>query len=142
MIADLAWTGGLRFTAGKHDGPKIQIDGDGVEAPSPVVTLLCAAGACSGADVVSILEKKRVKLTSFRVEVGGLRRDDYPRRFTEVWLRFTLAGEGLTEAAARHAVDLSVGKYCSVMLSLNPDIGITTEVVIESRGESPGESRE
>jgi len=29
-------------------------------------------------------------------------------------------------------VDLSVQKYCSVMLSLNPDIPITTEIVIES----------
>ncbi len=96
------------------------------------MTLLCAAGACSGADVVSILEKKRIVLTRFQVEVGGNRREDYPRRFTEIWLRFTVAGTGVTEAAVRQAVDLSVGKYCSVMLSLNPDIPITTEIVIET----------
>jgi putative redox protein len=132
MIASLDWTGGLRFTAGKIGGPVIALDGDGEMAPSPVVALLCAAGACSGADVVSIIEKKRINLTRCHVEVGGDRREDYPRRFTAIWLRFTLAGEGLTEAAARQAVDLSVEKYCSVMLSLNPDITVRTEIVIES----------
>ena len=107
------------------------IDGDGKEAPSPVTVLLCAAGACSGADVVSVLEKKRVKLTRFQIEVGGRRAEDYPKRYLEIWLTFRLAGEGLTEPAARRAVDLSVQKYCSVLLSLNPDIPIKTEIVIE-----------
>lgn len=132
MIADINWTGGLRFTAGKVGGPHVPIDADGVEAPSPVVALLIAGGTCSGADVVSILEKKRITLTRFQVEVGGNRREDHPRRFTEIWLRFTLAGEGLTAAAARQAVDLSVEKYCTVLQSLNPDIVVTTEIVIES----------
>jgi putative redox protein len=132
VMAELDWTSGLRFSAGKPGGPRVILDGDGVEGPSPVTTLVCAAGACSGADVVSILEKKRITLTRFGVEVGGRRAEDYPRRFLEIWLRFTLKGEGLTQAAADHAVQLSVEKYCSVLLSLNPDIPITTEVVIES----------
>jgi putative redox protein len=131
IIAELDWTGGLRFLAGKPDGPHFELDGDTVQAPSPVIALLCAAGGCSGADVVSILEKKRIVLSRVRIEVGGTRREDFPRRFTAIWLRFILAGTGLTEAAARHAVDLSVEKYCSVILSLNPDIAISTEIVIE-----------
>ncbi|MGH7594309.1 MAG: OsmC family protein [Gemmatimonadales bacterium] len=130
--AVLDWTGGLRFSAGAPGGPAIAIDGDSTTAPSPVTTLLCAAGACSGADVVSVLEKKRIKLTRCQIEVGGRRAPDYPKRLLELWLTFRLAGEGLTEAAARRAVDLSVQKYCSVLLSLNPDIPIKTEIVIES----------
>ena len=129
--AVLDWTGGLRFTAGAPGGPQLYLDGDGKEAPSPVTVLLCAAGACSGADVVSVLEKKRLKLTRFQIEVGGRRAEDYPKRYMEIWLTFRLAGEGLTEPAARRAVDLSVQKYCSVLLSLNPDIPIKTEIVIE-----------
>lgn len=131
-IATLDWTADLAFSVGSPNGERVLLDGDGKVGPSPVTALLCAAGACTGADVVSILTKKRVKLTRFHVEVGGKRREDYPRRFTEIWLRFRLAGENLTEVAARQAVDLSVQKYCSVMHSLNPDIPITTEVVIES----------
>lgn len=129
--AALTWTGGLRFSAGKPGGPQVTIDGDGEISPSPVTTLLCAAGACSGADVVSILEKKRIELTRCDIDVGGRRAADYPKRYLELWLTFRLAGKGLTESAARRAVDLSVQKYCSVLLSLNPDIPIRTEVVIE-----------
>ena len=70
IMAELDWTGGLRFLAGKPDGPHIALDGDGVEAPSPVIALLCAAGGCSGADVVSILEKTRLILDSVRLELG------------------------------------------------------------------------
>lgn len=128
--ATLDWIGGLRFSAGSPDGPHVVLDGNGVEGPSPVTMLICAAGACSSADVVSILEKKRIVLTKCHVEAGGVRREDYPKRFTSVWLRFHLAGEGLTEAAAKQAVALSVEKYCSVLLSLNPDIAVTTEIVV------------
>lgn len=132
QYATLDWIGELRFNAGSPGGPRILIDGNGKAADSPVTLLTCAMGACAGADVVSILEKKRVTLTRCRVDVGGRRAEEYPKRFVEVWLRFTLAGEGLTETAARRAVELSVQKYCTVLLSMNPDIPIKTEVVIES----------
>jgi len=132
MIAALDWTKAMCFTGGKPGGPQLSLDGDGVEAPSPIVALLCACAGCTGADIYSILEKKRIKLTRFHTEVGGNRREDYPRRFTEIWFRFTFAGEGLTEEAACRAVELSLEKYCSVILSLNPDIPITWEIVIEA----------
>lgn len=126
----LEWRGGLRFTAGKPGGPHVDVDGDGKEAPSPVSMLLIAAGACSGADVISILEKKRVTLTGFEIDVGGHRAADYPKRFLELWMTFRLSGEGLTEKAVRHAIDLSVTKYCTVLQSLNPDIPVRTEIVL------------
>ncbi len=129
-MALVEWAGDLRFNAGAPGGPQLLLDGNSKDGVSPVTTMLCAAGACSGADVVSILEKKRIVLTHFHVEVGGTRRDQYPRRFTQIWLRFHLSGEGLTEIAARRAVDLSVEKYCTVLQSMNPDIPIRTEVVI------------
>lgn len=129
--ATLEWTDKLAFTGGMPDGPTITIDGDGAAGPSPVVTLLLAAGACAGADVVSILEKMQVKLASCRVELTGRRNADYPRRYNHVWLRFLLRGDGLTEANARRAVELSVTKYCSVLLTLDPAMPVETEIVIE-----------
>jgi putative redox protein len=127
----LDWTSEMRFTANKPGGPQFLLDADGLEGPSPITALVCAAAACSGADVVSVLKKKRVTLTRCHIEVGGSRREDHPRRFVTLWIRFTLSGKGLTEAAAQRAVDLSVEKYCSVLSSLNPDISVTTEIVIE-----------
>ncbi len=129
--AVLDWTGDLAFTGGHPDGPSVTIDGDGAQGPSPVVMLLLAAGACAGADVVSILEKMKVKLARCRIELSGRRNPDHPRRYNKLWLRFRLAGEGLTETNAQRAVELSVTKYCSVLLTLDPAMPVETEIIIE-----------
>jgi putative redox protein len=128
--AELEWQDGLIFTGGAPGGPTLLIDGDNGEGPGPMVTLLLAAGACSGADIVLILEKSKVKLRKFRIEVTGRRNVENPRRYNALTLRFHLSGEGLTETNAQRAVDLSVNKYCSVLQSLNPDIPIGTEIII------------
>ncbi|MEZ4378347.1 MAG: OsmC family protein [Gemmatimonadales bacterium] len=128
--AAITWDGDLVFTGGAPDGPSITMDSAGVRGPSPVTALLLAGAGCSGMDVVSILEKQRATLVTCRIEAIGRRAADHPRRITEVTLRFHLTGEGITRAGAERAVELSVSKYCSVMLSLNPDIPVTTEVVL------------
>ncbi|MFZ5624751.1 MAG: OsmC family protein [Gemmatimonadota bacterium] len=124
----LDWAGGLRFRGGAPDRPGVLTDGDGQEAPDPMSMLLIAAAACSGADVVSILAKMQVRLERFRIEVVGTRREDHPRRYVDIALVFELAGEGLDEAKARRAIDLSLQKYCSVIHSLAPDITIGHEL--------------
>ncbi len=123
--AVVTWTGaGLRFDAAAPGGPAIRLDADGAEGPSPVVTLLAAAGACAGADVVDMLRKMRVALWACRIEVEAERRPDHPRRVVRLRFRFLLRGEGLDEARARRAVDLSLQKYRSVVHSLAPDIPV------------------
>ena len=128
--ATVNWTGGLIFEGGAPDGPAIRIDGEGVAAPSPVVTLLLAAASCSGADIVSILEKSRAGLTSCRIEMTGTRQEAHPRRFIAIHMVFHLAGTALDEAKARHAIRLSLEKYCSVIHSLAPDIALTHDLVL------------
>jgi putative redox protein len=93
-----------------------------------VQQLLVAVAACSGADVVSMLQKMRVELDSLSVRVSGLRREDYPRRYVSIHLIWEIVGKGVDEAKARKAIDLSLEKYCSVTQSLNPDIRITYDV--------------
>ncbi len=126
------WQGGMVFSGGVPGGPAITLDGgDGMAGPSPVVALMLAAGSCAGIDVVMILEKMKVKLASLRVEVTGRRNIEAPKRFNRLVLRFVLAGEGLTDANVRRAVDLSVSKYCSVLLTLDPAMPVETEILIE-----------
>ncbi len=127
----LEWLHGMAFRGSDPAGLSLVTDGGSAEGPSPVVVLLLAIGGCSGADIVSILAKKQVVLRRFSMDITGRRREDHPRRYEELTLVFRLAGDGLTEPKARQAVDLSVQKYCSVMLSLNPDITVHTEIVIE-----------
>jgi putative redox protein len=121
----LAWERGLIFHGGEPGGPEIVIDGDNAAGPGPMLSLLLAAAACTGSDVVVILEKMRVVLRQLRIEASGLRREQEPRRYTAIHFDFRLAGEGLDETRARRAIDLSLEKYCSVVASLAPDITIT-----------------
>jgi putative redox protein len=129
--ASLTWTSGLAFTGGAQEGPSIVIDGDSAQGPSPMITLLLAAAGCSGADVVSILEKMRVGLTGLRIEITGTRREEEPRRYVALHLVFHLAGRDIDETRARRAIDLSLEKYCSVVHSLAKDIAITYALVLE-----------
>jgi putative redox protein len=130
----LEWTGErLRFVGAgtTPPTPATAIDGDGETGPSPMITLLLAAAACSAADVVVILEKMRVRLTRLLVEVVGTRRDEEPRRYIAIHYRFRLAGDGLDRHKAERAVSLSLEKYCSVVHSLAPDIRVDHEIVVE-----------
>ena len=125
------WTGdGLKFRGGGTNPatPKIEMDGDNETSPCPMLALLLAAAGCSAADVVLILEKMRVTLADFSVEVEGVRRQDDPRRYDALHLRYRLKGESLDSDKAERAVSLSVTKYCSVLHSLAPDIAVSYDI--------------
>src|SRR5688572_18280349 len=51
-------------------------------AATPMELLLLALGSCTGVDVISILKKKRQRVTDYRIEVSGERREDHPRAYT------------------------------------------------------------
>lgn len=126
--ATLTWNGGLAFSGRAPNGTQITVDGDGLTGISPMITLLCAAAGCTGADVVSILEKMRVGLQALRIEITGTRREEDPKRYLALHLIFHITAATIDEAKAKRAIDLSIEKYCSVMASLAPDMKITYAV--------------
>ena len=130
--AAVEWQGGMRFRGGVPGRAAIVIDADGVDGPGPMVALLVAAAGCAGADIVSILVKMQVNLTTFRMTVSGVRADEHPKRYRSIEFQITLAGDGLDETKARRAIDLSLTKYCSVLLSLNPDIAVSYQLTLTS----------
>ena len=121
----LTWRRKLVVEGGEAGGPMATIDGDNATGPGPMLTLLLAAAACTASDVVVILEKMRITLRDFRIEASGERREEEPRRYTAMHLEYHLKGDGLDEAKAQRAIELSITKYCSVMHSLAPDIRVT-----------------
>jgi len=105
-------------------------NGERKSAPTPVEMLLSAIGACTGADVVSILGKKRQKITGYRNEVSGERREEHPRSFQQIHIHHIVRGQGVSEAAVAQAVELSDTKYCSVAASVRPAAHITSSFEI------------
>jgi putative redox protein len=132
------WIKDRVFEASPPSGVKFTIDshpefGGTMQGPTPVETLLGAIAACSAIDVLAILEKKRQKVTSYRVEVDGDRVEPgtYPRPFTALRVRHILTGENLDPAAVARAVELSDEKYCSVIATLRGAPAVSSVWAIE-----------
>jgi putative redox protein len=104
-------------------------------AATPMELLLLALGGCTAVDVVSILKKKRERVTAYRVEVSGARRDEHPRAYTRMEVRHVVTGRGVSERAVAQAVELSETKYCSVAATLRPGVEIVTTYEIIEDGE-------
>jgi len=125
---DVQWVGGLDFEAGRPDGPRMRLDGDGQSAPSPFDALLAAIAACASVDVVTILQKQRTPVRALSVRVAAHRVDSTPRRLASAVLHFGIAAPGTTIEKATRAVELSVTKYCSVRSSLIADAPVSWSV--------------
>ena len=104
-------------------------------AATPMELLLLALGGCTAVDVVSILKKKRERVTAYRVEVSGTRREEHPRAYTRMEVRHVVTGRGVSEKAVAQAVELSETKYCSVAATLRPGVELVTTYEIIEDGE-------
>ena len=93
-------------------------------APTPVELLLVALGSCTAVDVINILSKKRQRVTSYKVEVSGERREDHPRAFKSMKVHHILKGSNISATAIAQAIELSETKYCSVAATLRPAVEI------------------
>ena len=85
---------------------------------SPMELMLVALGGCTGMDVISILRKKKQAVTTFEVEVEGVRADEHPRVYTEIWVTFRVSGHEIDPAAVERAIALSRDKYCGAAATL------------------------
>lgn len=124
---------GLRFVGETAHG---RLDAaSGLDEPgngaTPMELLAASLGACTGMDVVSILQKMRQPLEAFRVEVSGERAHEHPQRFTSLEVVYYLKG-ALDEKKVQRAIGLSETRYCSVEATLRPALPITSRYVIET----------
>ena len=113
----------------------IDVNGDRSAAASPLELLLLGVGACTGADVISVLHKKREKVTDYRIEVRGQRREEYPRTFRRLEVRHIFRGKHLSADAVAKAIELSTNKYCSVINSVRPTTEVVTSFEIQEDAE-------
>jgi putative redox protein len=104
-------------------------------AATPMELLLVALGSCTGVDVISILRKKRERVTDYHVEVSGVRRTEHPRAYTRIEVKHVVRGRGVSERAVAQAIELSETKYCSVAATLRPAAEIVSSYeILEDEG--------
>jgi putative redox protein len=137
--ATIKFAGDDLFIAITPSGHALTLDTDHVRssAPTPVELLLVALGSCTAVDVISILSKKREKVTSYKVEVTGERREDHPRSFKSMKVHHILKGLNISAKSVAQAIELSETKYCSVAATLRPSVEIrsTFETIEDTTGE-------
>jgi putative redox protein len=116
----------------------IETNSTRASAATPMELLLVALGSCTGVDVISILKKKRQKVTSYRIEVSGARRAEFPRSYTRLEVKHIISGRGVSAPAVASAIELSDKKYCSVAATLRGSAEIVSSYEIVEEDDANG----
>jgi putative redox protein len=123
MNASVTWQQGLSFT-GKADtgfevplGAEPEVGGasDGFE---PIELMAVSLAGCTAMDVISILTKKKQKVTGFEVKVKTERATEFPKVFTHAVITYLVTGHGVEEVAVVRSIELSATKYCPAQAML------------------------
>ena len=127
---------GITF-AGKTDSNHwITVDGPenfgGSDAAiRPKELLLLSLAGCTASDVVSILQKKRVKLNDFEINISAEMTEEHPKVFTKIDLEYVFYGDNIAEKDVERAIELSETKYCGVTAMLEKALEINHTYKIE-----------
>ncbi|MCX6174950.1 MAG: OsmC family protein [Ignavibacteriales bacterium] len=113
------------------DGPK-EFDGSNA-GTRPKELLLIALGGCTGSDVATILQKKKIKLDGFEMNISADVQETHPQIFTKIHLEYVFYGKGIPKEAVERAIKLSQDTYCSVTAMLQKAVEINHSYkIIES----------
>lgn len=118
-IITTEWQHDMVFTTDNPSGHTVTIDSDkefgGTGAGvRPKALMLSSLGGCTGLDVVSLMNKMKVKFDSFKVVVSGELTDEHPKYYKTVTVDYHVYGKDMNEAKINKAVNLSVERYCGV----------------------------
>jgi putative redox protein len=132
----LTWKNDLCFTGMTLPGYEIEFDANAQMGCKPTEALLLSLAGCMAIDIVNILQKMRVRLEGFRMELKGERNPDPPQFFRSIEFVMHISGKGLESRKVDRAVSLSRDKYCSVYNTLRKDLEFKVSYVLEGQGPS------
>lgn len=105
--------------------------GGGGNGFRPMDLLLISAAGCASIDLINILQKKRILIEDYYVEVKGSRSEDAKKKYEAIHMLFTLKISADADKSVVDEVIHSVfTKYCSVVLSLDEKILITHQLIL------------
>ena len=129
--ATLTWDKELIFVGSTEPGYDIEFDGNAQWGCKPMEALLLSLAACMGIDVVMILKKMRVQLTSLKMNIVGERNPSPPQYYRAVEIVLHLGGKNLDPSKVDRAISLSKTTYCSVYNSLRRDLELKVRYELE-----------
>ncbi len=132
---EVSWIDGLAFRA-EGDDNSIVIDapfeaGGQNRGIRPKMLILASLGGCTAVDVILILQKMKVEVTSLKIAAEGKLTDVHPKVYETIHLKYIFTGNNLDRTKLERAIELSHEKYCGVTAMLKNSVKITSEIVIE-----------
>ncbi|OGN73032.1 MAG: hypothetical protein A2X25_10810 [Chloroflexi bacterium GWB2_49_20] len=132
-----AWKGDMNFIGENEAGGQVQMGTlNNVPGVGPMQLLLVGMAGCTGMDIVSILQKKKIELVDFKVEIEAMKNDTYPMIWTDINVMYLLWGESIKTKDVEQAIQLSEEKYCSVSIMLGKSARIKSDYRILKPGET------
>jgi putative redox protein len=138
-IVNTDWVGNMSFDS-VVDGFELHFDSEqqfgGTDyGPRPKPIILSALAACTGMDIVSIMKKKQVNFTAFRIVSSGEMDTEFPKKYLKIHLVYFVTGPGFKGnedvfAKVDRSVRLSRDKYCAVSAMLKTSCEITDEIIL------------
>lgn len=136
MDAKVKWIEKMQFVGNgpsKHTlvmdaHPEVGGEDSGVR---PMELLLIGLGGCTGMDVVSLLNKMRVKFTHFEIEIKSERDTVHPKVFKKIKMNYIIKGDKIPKDKVKKAIELSQQRYCSasVMLGKTAELDYTYSII-------------
>ena len=122
---------GITFV-GKTDDTNSWITVDGPEtfggsaaSIRPKELLLLSLAGCTSADVIAILQKKRVKLDDYYINITAEQTEKHPKVYSKINLEYVFTGKDIKEKDVERAIQLSQDVYCGVTAMLQKSVEIT-----------------
>ncbi len=138
MKVTLRQVKGIMLVGKGDSGHWIPMDGperfEGSDAATrPLELFLLGLGGCTSMDVISILQKKRVKLNDYECVLEAERAEEHPKVFTKIKVHFIFYGNEIDEKDVERAIDLSENKYCSASAMLKKSVPIQVDYEIHEK---------
>jgi putative redox protein len=129
MTAEIKMIDGIALAGISDSNHWITLDGPeefgGFSAsPRPMEYMLMGLAGCAAMDVLSILNKKRVKLSDFSMVAKAECAVNHPRVFKKIKLEYVFTGKHIHPPDIERAIELTEEKYCGGIAMLKNVIEI------------------
>ncbi|MCX8181705.1 MAG: OsmC family protein [Candidatus Methanomethyliaceae archaeon] len=121
--ASVRWNGDLKLVGKDQFGHEVLMEahkryGGSGEGTTPMDLFLMALGGCASLEIITMLKSRNQNLTSLDVELEGIRREEHPRFFSKISVKFKFQG-ALDDNIVDRVVRLTMTKLCPIAAMLS-----------------------
>ena len=129
-----SWIGDMQFDAlvSNHHlimdaAPEV---GGQDKGPRPKELMLASLAGCTGMDVISILQKMRVTVEAFDIEIEADLTEEHPKHYSAMHIIYKFKGQNLDKDILARAVELSQERYCGVSAAYRKAMTLSYEIKV------------